>query len=106
MRERFVSEAIKPVAGTMDTSMMATGEPGLPMRFVWRGDEYAVDTVLEKWKETGGCKSGGDERYVRKHWFRIRAADGSEMQIYCDRKPRTQRTAKSRWWLFTIQPAE
>ena len=31
MPERFISEAIKPVTETADTSRMAIGEPGLPL---------------------------------------------------------------------------
>ena len=34
MEEEFVSEPIKPVAGTFDTVGMARGEPGLPGRFI------------------------------------------------------------------------
>ena len=37
-REEFVSEAIQPVVGTTDTAGMARGGPGLPRRFVWRGE--------------------------------------------------------------------
>lgn len=51
MTERFISEAIKPVAGTSDTAGMVAGEPGIPGRFTWRGTDYEVDSILEKWKE-------------------------------------------------------
>ena len=102
MRERFVSEKIEPVAGTMDRAGMARGEPGLPKRFVWRDQEYTVGEVLETWKETSGCKTGSDEHYVRKHWFRLRTTDGTEMTLYFDRQARSKRQRKSRWWLFTV----
>ena len=82
---------------------MLRGEPGLPGRFVWREREYAVAGVLEKWKETGPCRNGSGERYLRKHWFRIRTATGEEMKIYFDRRPRSRRGAKARWWLYTVQ---
>ena len=48
MRDRFVSEPIKPVEGTTDISAMVRGEPGLPKRFIWRDREHTVDEVLEK----------------------------------------------------------
>ena len=102
MRERFVSEVIEPIAGTMDRAGMARGEPGLPKRFVWRDREYTVAEVVETWKETSRCKTGSDEHYVRKHWFRLRTTDGTEMTLYFDRQALCKRQRKSRWWLFTI----
>ena len=102
MPEQLVSESIKPVPGTMDVSGMLRGEPGLPKRFVWRKEEYEVHEVLEKWKETSPCRSGSPERYVRKHWFRIRTTTGLEMKIYFERQARSAREAKSRWWLYTV----
>lgn len=106
MTTRFVSEPILPLPGTMDTRSMAIGEPGLPGRFIWRGKEYVVDAVLEKWKETSGCRHGGDEQYVRKHWFRVRTVGGDEMRIYFERQPRSARERKLRWWLFTRRGSE
>jgi len=55
MNEEFISEPIKPVAGTFNSAAMTRGEPGLPERFVWRDTEYTVAEVLEIWKETGPC---------------------------------------------------
>jgi hypothetical protein len=100
--KKFVSESIAPVAGTFDTGAMARGEPGLPARFVWRKTEYSVTQILDKWKETSPCKSGGKEKYVRKHWYKIKTADGKIMQIYFEREslPRGQR--RTRWWLYSI----
>jgi phosphoribosylglycinamide formyltransferase-1 len=102
IREEFVSEPIEPVAGTFDTTSMTRGEPGLPGRFIWRDKEYAVADVLEVWKELGACKSGGPERYLRKHWFRIRTSNGMIMTIYFERQPRSKNQNKMRWWLYTI----
>lgn len=103
MMDEFVGEAIKPVAGTFDTAGMIRGEPGLPGRFVWRDKEYALAEVLEKWKESGRCKSGSSEMYLRKHWFKIRCTDGSEMTIYFERQPRSKAHNKMRWWLYTVK---
>ena len=100
--EEFVSELIRPVEGTFDTAGMTRGEPGLPGRFVWRGKEYAIAEVLEKWKELGPCKSGNSEKYLRKHWFKIKCSDGLEMTIYFERQPRGKRESKKRWWLYTL----
>lgn len=102
MSEEFVSEPIIPVAGAFDAAGMTRGEPGLPARFTWREKEYAVADVLDAWKESGPCKSGGGEMYLRKHWFKIRTDDGLEMTVYFERQPRTKRQSKKRWWLYTV----
>lgn len=102
MTDEFVSELIRPVKGTFDIAAMARGKPGLPGRFIWREKEYAVDEVLEKWKESGPCKSGSSEMYLRKHWFKIRCTGGEVMTIYFERQPRSKQQSKKRWWLFTI----
>jgi phosphoribosylglycinamide formyltransferase-1 len=102
MSEEFVSEQIEPVAGTSHTTAMSRGEPGLPGRFVWRGKEYTVIEMLQSWKQSGPCKSGGGEVYLRKHWFKIKTTDGLEMTIYFERQPRSKQQSKKRWWLYTI----
>ena len=97
----FVSEPIEPVEGSFDTAGMACGEPGLPRRFRWRGTEYEVSRVLEKWKTAGDCRGGSGERYVRKHWYRVNTTDGAEMELYFERQQRPGR-GKKRWWLLAI----
>ena len=78
MHERFISEAISPVAGTGDTARMAAGEPGLPREFVWCGRTISVTAVLRTWRETGRCHHGSPEMYVRKHWYKVAtASDGT-----------------------------
>jgi hypothetical protein len=102
MSEEFISEPIIPAAGTFDSAGMTRGEPGLPSGFTWRDRQYEVAEVLEAWKESGPCRSGGGEAYLRKHWFRIQTADGVEMTIYFERQARTKQQSKKRWWLYTI----
>ncbi len=100
-RPEFVSEAITPVEGSFSTSFMSSGEPGLPSRFLWRGTQYEVARVLGTWKTTGPCRHGSGEQYVRKHFFRLETTDGTEMEIYFDRNPRS-RQAKQRWWIASV----
>jgi hypothetical protein len=100
-RKQFISEAITPVDASFATSYMCTGEPGLPVRFRWRDTLYKVARVLEKWKSTGDCRHGSGEQYVRKHWYRVEVTDGTQMEIYFDRKPRSRKN-KQRWWLANI----
>jgi hypothetical protein len=101
MHERFISEVIRPVAGEWDTSRMALGEPGLPREFIWRGRTLKIAAVLRTWRETGKCRHGSPELYVRKHWFEVAAGGNGTMKIYFDRQPRGGRK-KDRWWLFSI----
>ena len=106
MSERFVGEAIEPVSETSDTSLMALGEPGLPLEFMWRGRTIEVVSVLRAWRETGRCHHGSREMYVRKHWYEITTASDGILKIYFDRQPR-RGSKGARWWLFSvIEPDE
>ena len=100
MPERFVSEAITPMPGTGDAGAMAAGGPGLPGEFRWRGRTIRVATVLRAWRETGPCRHGSGEQYVRRHWFEVRTTEETTLKIYFDRQPRGGRKAP-RWWLFS-----
>jgi phosphoribosylglycinamide formyltransferase-1 len=99
--ERFVSEAIVPSIETCDTSLMASGGPGLPREFRWRGRPLAIKSVLRMWSDTGPCRNGSGEQYVRKHWFEVISSDDEVMKVYFDRQPRGGAKAP-RWWLFSI----
>ncbi len=101
MSERFVSEAIQPVTATYDTARMAAGEPGLPREFVWRGRSITVVKVLRTWRETGKCRHGSPELYVRKHWYEVATASGETMKIYFERQARKGHHGY-RWWLFSL----
>ena len=105
MRERFVSEVIKPIVETADTARMAAGEPGLPREFVWRGRPIVVAAVLRNWRETGPCRHGSGERYVRKHWYEIATPAGETMKLYFERQPRGGQKA-AHWRLFSVCEAE
>lgn len=99
--ESFIGEAVTPTPGTFDTAMMATGIPGLPHRFTWRGTEYSVAVVLKMWKTVGQCESGANEMYVRRHWYRVKTTSGDVMTLYCDRSVRGKNKTKGRWVLYS-----
>jgi phosphoribosylglycinamide formyltransferase-1 len=105
MAEQFVSAPIQPVAGTFDAARMSTGEPGLPGQFRWGSRTVRIARVLKTWRETGPCRHGSGETYVRKHWFEVLTDSGDTMKIYFERQPRSRRNT-TRWWLFTWNPAE
>ncbi len=100
MNDSFVGEAITPEESSFSAEQMATGAPGLPRSFSWKGEKFAVAEVLEQWKEHGDCRHGSGERYLRKHWFRIRTADSRQMKIYFERQRRS--SGGSRWRLYSI----
>lgn len=102
MSERFISESIEPVLGTADTGRMSAGGPGLPSAFTWGARTIAVREVIRTWRDTAPCTHGSGERYTNKHWFEIRSDAGARMKIYFERKARSAKAARQRWWLFTI----
>ena len=106
MREQLISERLEPVLAEVDARRVVIGAPLLPTRFVWRGKEYRVAEVLEEWKETGPCHHGSGERYVRKHWFRLRMTTGEEFKVYFERHARSPKELKQRWWLYTVAVPE
>ena len=105
MREELISELLTPLFEEGEARPAVIGGPILPARFLWRGREYAVAAVLQEWKETGPCRHGSGERYVRKHWFRLRMAGGEEFKVYFERHARSPKQLKQRWWLYTVSGA-
>lgn len=99
--EKFISEAIKPVISTCDTSRMAIGEPGLPRQFVWHEQIIEIADVLRTWRDTGKCRHGSSEMYVRKHWYEVVTTADSTMKIYFERQLRRGQS-RERWWLFSM----
>lgn len=97
--ERLISEQVIPVAGSFNVEAMASGSPGFPMAFSWRGKEYRVIALLESWKNLRPCRSGSDEQYVNKHFFKIETASGEIMTLYRTRSG----SKKDAWTLFTIK---
>lgn len=88
MAERLISEAIEPIWEGADIRPGATGAPVLPRRFRWRERDYEVLAVLEAGKGLGPCRNGSSERYLRRHWYRLRVGGGVEMRLYFDRQPK------------------
>jgi phosphoribosylglycinamide formyltransferase-1 len=100
MKQTFIGEAIEPEDMSFSVSAMAMGKPGLPQSFSSKGGSFPVIEVLEEWKESGACRHGSGERYVRKHWFRIKTTEDREMRIYFERQKRS--SGGSRWRLYSI----
>lgn len=101
MEQKFISESIKPVTASADTHMMESGGPGLPDEFIWRGKVLGIAAVLDSWHDTGPCRNGSAENYVRKHWFEVKTTEKQQARIYFDRQPRDRDPTK-RWWLYSI----
>ena len=101
MRRRYIGKPLVAVGVDFDTRAMAGGGPGLPREFNWAGGRLRVDCVSATWRETGLCRHGSNERYVRKQWFDVATADGAHARLYFDRQPRGGRRV-SRWWLVSL----
>jgi len=99
--QTFISERLVPLAGSADPASMSAGEPGLPTAFTWRGKPLAVAAVRRKWRETGLCRNGSNEAYLRKHWYEVEIADGRVARLYFERQGRPP-NRRQRWWLYSI----
>ena len=101
MKETFIGESITPEDMSFSASPMAAGKPGLPGQFSWKGKKFSIVSVLEEWKEAGDCRHGSGERYLRKHWFRVKTTEDLEMKIYFERQTRS--SGGTRWRLYSIR---
>lgn len=102
MTEEFIGELLVPVRGRAGAHPAPIGAPQLPGKFLWREEEVGVADVLGAWKETSPCKSGSPERYLRRHWFKIKTTGGDTMTLYFERQARSSRDRKKRWWLYAL----
>jgi len=96
--EKLISEPVTPVSGSFNAAAMAQGEPGVPMIFSWRGNEYHIEAILDSWKNLRACRNGSREQYVNKHFFKVRTESGEVMTLY---RARTG-SKKDVWTLYTI----
>lgn len=101
MADELISEAIRPVPQTFDTALMSKGEPGLPREFFWREKKYAVEAIMKSWRTTGPCTHGSSDRYVRRHWFKVKTRSGEVMTLYFDKGTRGTRKEMG-WFLFAL----
>lgn len=107
MTERLISEAIEPLYGDgAEYRAFVVGEPIPPSRFRWGGREVAVAVILETWKGLSPQPASGQGgRYVRRHWYRIRTADGEVMTIYVVRTAPNRTRGQQGWWLYSVGEA-
>lgn len=92
----FVGEAIEPDVGSFDPAMLATGVPGLPTGFTWRGERLEVAIVVRSWRST---KEDRGDSYLDRLWFEFRTANGACAIVYFDKHAKR---AKERWRLYTL----
>ncbi len=92
-------QPILPEPGSFLARAMARGEPGLPLRFTAGGRRYEVAEVLgPAARETGPCRHGSGERYVRRHVTRVRTTTGEVLVLSGARGP-----AGGRWMLRAVE---
>lgn len=63
----------------------------VPRSFSWRGKTYMIESIIERWKDTG--RWWQDE--TPKYFFRVKTADGGLWEIYLD-------TGSRLWFLYKI----
>jgi len=103
MKPEFISESLTPLFKGEPALSYVPGEPVLPEGFKWRDTEYWIESVLQAWKESGADRSGTPEIYLRKHWYKLRMTDHTEMEVYFERQARSKSQRKQRWWLYTVE---
>ncbi len=100
----LISEPISVTS--FDTSAMKLRLAGAPTAFVWRGDPYTVDELLERRKfSQGDTHNPGRSMYLRREYFLVRLHDGSVAELYIERHARSGTSAKARkqrWFIYTI----
>lgn len=101
--EEFISQPLRPHARTFQTGDMARGLPGLPAGFDWNGESHPILTLLESWKTSTaeGGRAGG-ERYLRRHYYRLRMADQTVWTVYFLRQSPRGGSPRLRWFLQSI----
>lgn len=102
MSERLISEAIKPIRDEA-AEPAPTGDPIPPTRFRWRDRDVMVAAVLEKWKGLSPRAANVRGQYVRRHWFRVRTADGVVMTLYLVRTAAGKSQHRPGWWLYSVE---
>ncbi len=112
MKQHFVSKRVEVETAGMDPAAMAGGEPPAPVCFTWGEEKLQVVELLASWRGYDQDRTHGSaERYLRRHWFKVRVADGRVMSLYFERHAprRSSRSAKarkpqSRWYLHSWEP--
>ncbi len=100
----FVGDQITPAGGGFDMAAMGRGEPGLPSAFKWRGETVEIDAKISVWKHSERESSQAQgELYLRRHYFKLRMADGLVWTVYFIRQPSKSGSPKARWFLYTIE---
>jgi hypothetical protein len=104
---RFVSEPIRPTSAPISAAALAAGTPSLPEGFTWRKTEHRIAEVLDESKITAR-ESFSNEKYVRRHQFRVRMEDGAVWTVYFLRQPgRSSGGRKApRWFLLSVEGPE
>lgn len=102
MVEQFVSQRIVPLAAQASARAASFGQPALPPSFSWGDEQFQIKHVVRTWRDTGPCRSGGGEMYVRKHWWEVITTDDRRMRLYFERQARS-RSTRARWWLYSVR---
>ena len=81
----------------LNTAALSAGEPPLPRRFRWHGDEFEIERVVRTWRSTNLDRG---DTYLARHWYEVRTNDARTATIYFDRKAKR---GAAHWWLYAIE---
>jgi hypothetical protein len=109
--KRFIGEPIQPEFGEPPPLLK---KPGAPVRFRWRGEDFAVAEVLAEWHEysrhgraalnlTPAHAQAALERGSRgagRDYFTLRSKDGRVFTLYYDRAPKSVSDSLGEWILL------
>lgn len=93
---RFVSAPLTPNGDGFVTAADGSAPP-VPAAFTCSEGEFEVVAVLRSWRST---KNDRGDTYLKRHWFELRTAAGSTIEVYYDREARK---GSPHWWLYTIE---
>lgn len=107
----FISE---PIEVQFDVPPELKKKPGVPDRFVWRGETFAVTELLSQWldyarrgrmavnmrPEHAEVAASRGSWGVGRYYFRVRTDGGRIFDLYYDRAPRSVDDRAGSWTLY------
>lgn len=114
---RFIGE---PITVEFDKPPVHSKRPPCPSRLIWRNETIPVRAMLESWVDYGRrgrmAQNMRPEHAARaalrgswgvgRFYFRVRAADERQFEIYYDRAPKDADDRMGSWFLTRLWDSE
>ena len=106
----FIGE---PIQAEFEGDPLLSKKPGCPAAFTWRGERFAVTTLLEEWHDyerRGRSAENMREAHARtaerrgswgvgRDYYRVRTACARVFLIYYDRAPKDASDRRGSWFV-------